>query len=258
MSTVAVIQARTGSSRLPGKVMADIGGTPMLGRVIDRVSSAQTVDVVVVATTDDPSDDPVDRLARAHGAAVFRGSVFDVLDRFHGALEAFADDDEVVRITADCPFVDPGMIDEVVRLHRSSGADFTANRLPPPAARTVPVGLDVEVTSVGLLRLAWTQAAQPHHREHVMPYLYETPGFSVEVLNLEEDLSALRWTVDTPEDLRAARQLARVAGTVGGWRELVAVVRAHPEIASLNADVMQKSVHVMDERSDLTGRARKD
>lgn len=249
MTTVAVIQARAGSSRLPGKVLETIAGMPMLERVIRRVARAQTVDQVIVATTQEPEDDIVQAVAEHAGARVVRGSRYDVLDRFHTALTDYADDDVIVRVTADCPFVDPDVIDEVVLRLRSSGAVFVANRLPPPHPRTTPVGLDVEATTVGALRLAWREATDPHHREHVMPYLYETPGIAVEVLQIDEDLSHLRWTVDTPDDLAAARALADLVGPEPfGWRDVLAVARAHPEIGAANAGHAQKDVHVIDER----------
>lgn len=249
MTTVAVIQARAGSSRLPGKVLELVGGTPMLERVIRRVARATTVDHVVVATTEEPGDDVVADLAARSGAAVHRGSSFDVLDRFHGAIAWCADDDVLVRVTADCPFIDPGLIDEAVRAREATGADFVANRLPPPYRRTTPVGLDVEVTTVGNLRRAWRRASSPHQREHVMPYLYETEGLRVHVIDLDEDLSAMRWTVDTPADLAAVRALAGLLPAEPyTWRDVLEVARAHPEIGAINGVEVQKAVTVTDDR----------
>ena len=221
----------------------------MLERVVARVRRARSVDVVLVATTTEPGDDVVAELAGRAGAEVHRGPLYDVLDRFHGALAPYAADDVVVRVPADCPFVDPGMIDDVVERLRATGADFVANRLPPPHPRTTPVGLDVEATTVGALREAHSRATLPHHREHVMPYLYETPGLRVEVVDLDEDLSHLRWTVDTAEDLAAARAIADLVGPEPfGWRDVLAVARAHPEIGALNAGHAQMDVHATDDR----------
>ncbi|HEY8721825.1 glycosyltransferase family protein [Pengzhenrongella sp.] len=250
MSVVAVIQARFGSSRLPGKVLEDVGGRPMLEKVIQRVFRATSVDDVIVATTDSVTDDSVSAVARGVGATVHRGSTLDVLDRFKTAIGLYDDADLVVRVTADCPFVDPGLIDDAVAKLRSTDADFVANRLPPPFARTYPVGLDVEVTTAAAIRCAWREATEPHQREHVMPYLYDPPGrFRVSILDLAEDLSNFRWTVDTRADLLAVRALAEVVGPEPfSWRDVLAQARKCPAIGRLNAREVQKGLRVTDER----------
>ena len=201
--TVAIIQARRSSRRLPDKVLLDIGGKPMLQRVVERTRQARRLDEVIVATTIAPEDDAIGQLCQHIGVAVTRGSVFDVLDRFYQTSLAFQAK-VVVRITADCPLIDPGVIDQVVEaffnwgkfspptsLPEEEGSrpspptslpggegskamwDFAANRLPPPWKRTFPIGLDVEVCTFAALERAWREATQPYHREHVMPYLYE-------------------------------------------------------------------------------------
>lgn len=250
MSTVGVVQARFGSSRLPGKVLEPIGGVPMLQWTLDRIGAASTVDHVVLATTTDSTDDAVAGLSAGLGYETVRGSTFDVLDRFHDVLRVVPDADVVVRVTADCPFLDPDLIDDVVRLRERTDADFAANRLPPPYARTYPVGLDVEVSTRIALETAWREATAPHHREHVMPYLYENQGrFKVAVLDLPEDLSAYRWTVDTPQDLRAARAIAaRLRPGDTNWRSVLGIVRADPALQAINASQEQKSVEVIDTR----------
>ena len=129
--TVAFIQARMGSSRLPGKVMLDINGRPMLDWVISRARRAKLVDDVAVATTTDVSDDPIEAYCKAQGVPVYRGDVFDVLDRYYQAARAFHAD-TIVRLTADCPLLDPYVVDQTVRRFYADGADFAANRLPPP------------------------------------------------------------------------------------------------------------------------------
>lgn len=193
--TVAIIQARRSSKRLPAKVLLDIGGKPMLQRVVERTRQARWLDEVIVATTIAPEDDAIGQLCRQIGVSVTRGSVFDVLDRFYQTGLAFRAE-AVVRITADCPLIDPGVLDQVVEaffnwgkpspptcpsplapLPEGEGSwvgwDFAANRLPPPWKRTFPIGLDVEVCTFAALERAWREATQPYHREHVMPYLYE-------------------------------------------------------------------------------------
>lgn len=249
MTTVCIVQARAGSSRLPGKVLEPISGVSMLGKVLTRLSRAQSIDVLIVATTTDAGDDAVEAEAERFGAIVVRGSVFDVLDRYHSALEAAPDADIVVRVTADCPFVDPDVVDLLVRTLREEGADFVANRLPPPYPRTYPIGLDVEVSTAAALETAWRDAASAHEREHVMPYLYESGNFDVRVVDLPEDLSAYRWTVDTPADLAAVRAIDALCGPEPfGWEHVLEVVMANPEVLAINADSAQKSVFDVDSR----------
>ncbi|MBN2257957.1 MAG: glycosyltransferase family protein [Anaerolineaceae bacterium] len=170
--TIAIVQGRMSSSRLPGKILMDIGGQPMLMRVVNRVRRAQTVNQVVVATTEDSSDNPVENLCHNRGVPIFRGSLYDVLDRFYQAAILFQAT-SVVRVTADCPLIDPVEIDHVVHAFHEQDVDIAANRLPPPWRRTYPIGLDVEVCKIEALERAWCEAKSPHEREHVMPYLYE-------------------------------------------------------------------------------------
>jgi spore coat polysaccharide biosynthesis protein SpsF (cytidylyltransferase family) len=163
MRTVAIIQARMGSTRLPGKVLMDLAGEPMLVRVVNRVRRAERLDEVVVATTASPSDDPIFEGCRQRGWAVERGSEKDVLDRYYRAARAHHAD-VVVRITADCPFVDAGLIDQVVGAFLGGGYDYVSNVLEP---RTYPRGLDVEVFRFSALEKAWQEDRDPSWREHV-------------------------------------------------------------------------------------------
>lgn len=249
MTTIAVIQARMGSNRLPGKVLEDLGGAPVLQRVVDRVRRASTVDTVVVATSDTPTDDALATYCAHHGIAVVRGSEHDVLSRFGDVLTAYPEARQVVRITADCPLVDPEVIDDVVAALVDGEADFAANRLPPPYPRTYPVGLDVEAVTRSALEAAMTTATAPRDREHVMPYLYTVPGrFRTVVIDLDHDLSAHRWTIDTPADLDAVRELWSLLPAEFTWHDAVRVSDEHPEIAAINAAVVQKKLDAVDER----------
>jgi spore coat polysaccharide biosynthesis protein SpsF len=262
---IAIIQARMGSSRLPGKVLLDISGQPMLARVVERVQRAGLLDGLVVATTQDATDDPLADFCRERGYNYFRGSQFDVLDRFYQAARE-QQAGTVVRITADCPLSDPTLIDQALQEFALSGVDFSANRLPPPFGRSYPIGLDIEMCSFEALERAWQEADQPHQREHVMPYFYEDArleaisptrsralsgrGFKVLLLNHVPDYGALRWTVDTPADLEFMRQ---VFDHFGGrddfsWLEVLDLVQTHPEIAALNADERHKTLREIDER----------
>ncbi len=221
--TIAIIQARMGSTRLPGKVLQDIGGQPMLVRVVQRASRAGRLDGVIVATTIDDLDDPLEELCRARGYPCWRGSRQDVLDRYYQAACEFKAT-QIVRITADCPAIDPQLIDLTVDEFRRAKADFASNRLPPPWSRTFPIGLDVEVCTFSALKRAWKDADQPFEREHVMPYFYQdiptkslrsmdnafavSPcGFRVLLVNHQPDYGTYRWTVDTPKDLALLRQI---------------------------------------------------
>ncbi|MCS7248455.1 MAG: glycosyltransferase family protein [Anaerolineales bacterium] len=286
MKRVAIIQARCGSKRLPEKVLLDIGGKPMLQRVIERTQRATQIDEVIVATTVAPEDEAIVQLCRALGVPVAQGSVLDVLDRFYRAARDFRAN-VVVRITADCPLIDPAVIDQVVKAFwewgkpsfpahfppetgNRVGWDFAANRLPPPWKRTYPIGLDVEVCTFQALERAWREATKPYHREHVMPYIYEEersvhvstlqsppvipeapPGF-FRVLRVDHDpdYGSYRWTVDTPEDLQLVRQIYAHFGSRSdfSWLEVLDLFKRHPELAQINASVPHKAVHEVDER----------
>jgi spore coat polysaccharide biosynthesis protein SpsF len=247
--TIAIIQARMGSSRLPGKVLQDIAGQPMLARVIARARRAETLDGVAVATTSEPGDDPVEALCVALGVPVYRGSLYDVLDRFYQAARTF-EAETVVRLTADCPLIDPGEIDHTVREFRAAGVDFAANRLP--WGRTVPIGLDTEVCTYAALERAWTEAKEPYEREHVMPYLYDQEGrFRVLLVNSAPSCGHLRWTVDTPEDLALVRQVYAAFPTRDDftYAEVLHLFETNPSLSQINADVKHKTFKDVDHRS---------
>jgi spore coat polysaccharide biosynthesis protein SpsF len=240
---VAIIQARMGSTRLPGKVLSDIGGQPMLARVVERARRAKTVDEVAVATTTDPADEVVAAMCAEKGYAWVRGHPADVLDRYHQAARRFQAD-VIVRLTADCPLIDPEVIDLTVRafLDADPPVDLVANRLPQ--GRTFPIGLDTEVCSFTALGQAWTHAKQPHEREHVMPYLYEVPGrFRVVLVNNDKDYGMLRWTVDTADDLELVRAIyARFKGRDDfSWIEVLKLFEKDPSLGEINAGVRHKT-----------------
>jgi spore coat polysaccharide biosynthesis protein SpsF len=233
----AIIQARLGSSRLPGKILADLAGDTMLARVVQR-SRATLVDEIVIATTANASDDPVCDEADRLGVRWYRGSEHDVLSRYVGASRECGAD-VVVRITSDCPLLDPAVVDRVVgALTRSR--DYVSNT----HVRTYPRGLDVEAFHAGTLeriaRLATSQAAH----EHVTAFVMERPAlFSVRhvVAANGADDSDLRWTVDTAEDIALVRALYARFEQAMPYQALVALVRANPELASVNSHVVQKS-----------------
>ena len=263
---IAIVQGRMGSSRLPGKILADIAGQPMLSRVFIRTSRAATVTETVFATTTDSSDYPVAEYCDFAGIPFTRGSQFDVLDRYYQAAKEY-NADVVVRITADCPIIDPDLIDNAVNTLLDGEYDFVANRLPPPFGRTYPIGLDTEVCTFTALETAWKDAKETFHREHVMPYLYEgveliaenrtlstgiSPrGFKIAQLHHITDFGDYRWTVDTPEDLEFMRQIfARFDGRDDfPWKEVLDLVHDNPELMKINAGVKHKTLKDIDERA---------
>jgi len=266
LRVVAIIQGRMTSSRLPGKILADIAGQPMLARVYMRSSRASVVDETVFATTTDSSDDPVAEYCSFSGIPFQRGSLYDVLDRYYQtARDARAE--VVVRITADCPIIDPLLIDEVVRMVTDECCDFAANRLPPPWGRTYPIGLDVEACTFKVLKKAWQDAGEPQQREHVMPWFYEgveletvnrqlqtgtSPrGFNIALLHHTTDFGDYRWTVDTPEDLEFIRQVyARFDGRDGfSWKDVLDLVHHEPGLMKINAGVQHKTLKDIDKRA---------
>lgn len=250
MKIIAIIQARMGSSRLPGKVMKDICGQPMLGWVVQRASKAQKIDEVIVAATTDDDDLVIETYCQKNRIACFRGSSTDVLDRFYQAACLFQAD-VIVRITADCPFIDPGLIDETVNAFLNSKVDFAANRLPPPFKRTYPIGLDVEVVSSAALQRAWKETSQMYEREHVTPFFYEKAGrFNTLALDYNQDLGSLRWTVDTPQDLEFIRQVAnKLKCRIDfSWKDVLEVLRSNPELEKINAQIKHKTFRDVDEK----------
>lgn len=193
----AILQARMSSTRLPGKVMKPLAGRPMIERHLERLRRSATLDRIVVATSEDPSDDPLAAHLQGIGAEVFRGPLADVLGRFVGAIRGLDLAGPIVRLTADCPLADPGVIDDCVYLHARLGVDYASNGL----RRTYPHGLDVEVMHRETLEAAAREAEDPYEREHVTPFIYRRPErFTLGHLTQGRDESRLRWTVDTPED----------------------------------------------------------
>jgi len=248
--TVAIVQGRMASSRLPDKILKDINGKPMLAWVVDQARKARFIDQVVVATTLDPSDDAVEIYCHKNHILCYRGSMHDVLDRFYQAARLYQAD-VVVRFTADCPLLDPQLVDRVLEEFFNAGADFAANRLPPPFTRTYPIGLDTEVATFSALERAWKEATAKHDREHVMPYLYEEENrFKVVRVEYEKNYGWVRWTVDTQTDLELVRKLAvRIQDKPAfTWLDVLEIYLNEPGLAEINADVKHRTMFDVDER----------
>jgi spore coat polysaccharide biosynthesis protein SpsF len=200
---LAILQARMSSTRLPGKVLRPVLGVPMLARQIERLQRAQRIDKLILATSRDASDDAIEACCRELGIDCYRGSLDDVLDRFVQAARPFAPE-HVVRLTADCPLTDPALIDQLIALHLAQAADYSTNANPA----SFPDGLDAEVIRFAVLEQAWREAQQGSEREHVTLYIVNRRAqFQVEVLSSAVDLSALRWTVDEPDDLELVEKI---------------------------------------------------
>lgn len=239
LAVLAILQARVSSSRLPNKVLAPLLGDAMLARQIERLRRAETIDRLVVATSDHASDDPLAELSTRLGVACHRGSLDDVLGRFAGAYAAFGPATHVARLTGDCPLADPAVIDRVVRHHIACGADYTTNAVQP----TWPDGLDVEVMRATVLQRTFVEARLPSEREHVTPYIYKHPEwFRVEHVRGERDLSSLRWTVDEPADLAFVTEVYAALypqNPAFATDDVLALLECRPELAQINSSALR-------------------
>ena len=250
MKNVLIIQARMASSRLPGKVLLPLKGKPMLQWVVERASHSKIIDCCMVATTTDSSDDAIEQWCNENRVRVYRGSQFDVLDRYYQAAVS-VNADNIIRVTADCPLIDPYLIDELFGLYIKEQADFAANRLPPPWHRTYPIGLDTEIVSMKMLKTAWENATEKYEREHVMPWFYDTPGrCRIYIRDHSVDYGMHRWTVDTHEDYQMMQALfEKIDPHNASWTDVLKVISKNPELEMINAGSKAKDVKVVDTRS---------
>jgi spore coat polysaccharide biosynthesis protein SpsF len=234
-SVGAIVQARMSSTRLPGKVLKEAAGKPLLAHLLERLSRARTLDRIVVATSTYRRDDAIAKLCGQLGVPVFRGSETDLLDRYFRAAEEFGFD-VVVRVTADCPLIDPELVDEKVEffLQNRGRFDLVTNRHP----LTYPDGLDFDVLSREALGHAWRSATAPHHREHTVPFFWETGMRVHNFVDPENLFQRHRWTLDYPEDYELIRRIIEALHREGehfGTREVLAFLDKNPELPSLNA-----------------------
>lgn len=241
MRVVAIIQARMGSTRLPGKVMKDLCGDTVLARVVHRTRRARRLDEVVIATTTKPADDVIVRECERLGVACFRGDEADVLDRYYQcALEYNAD--AVVRVTSDCPLIDPELIDRHVDrlLARWNEVDFVTNMM----RQSYPLGLAVEALPMDVLARMKRMSQTDELKEHVTTLAYAQPDrFHIEHVLYSTDLSYMRWTVDTAEDLEVVRLIVSHFGhDKFRWTEVLPLLEKHPEWLQINQHVAQKIV----------------
>ncbi len=241
MRVVAIIQARMGSTRLPGKVLKDLAGDTVLARVVNRSRRAKLLDGVVVATTERPADDVIVRECERLGVPCFRGDEADVLDRYYRAAKQFAAE-VIVRITSDCPLIDPELIEEHVSrlLDRWAQVDFVTNMARP----SYPLGLAVEVMPFDVLARMHRMSDTAELREHVTTLAYVKPDlFRIAHVSYPHDLSHLRWTLDTREDLELLRLMVQQFGSDRfSWTEMLSLAQQHPDWMEINRHISQKSV----------------
>ncbi len=232
----AIIQARMSSTRLPGKVLKVIDDRPMLFYMLERVAQAQQIDQVVLATSSEKEDDEIVDFCRRQEVLCFRGNLDDVLDRYYQAAKSF-NGDPVVRLTADCPIIDPQVIDSLIEIFKDGQFDYVANTCPPEGM-TYPEGMDVEIFSFHALEKAWKETVKPSDREHVTFYFWKNPNlFSIFRHDLHRSFADYRLTVDYPQDFDA---ISRILNHFYPERpfftmeEVIAYLDEHPDIKSLN------------------------
>jgi spore coat polysaccharide biosynthesis protein SpsF (cytidylyltransferase family) len=235
IKNLCIVQARVGSTRLPGKVLMNLGGKTVLERVLERAAASRYLSEVAVATGIGAENLPIVKLCAAKKIRVFCGSENDVLDRFY-QLAKLVKPKNIVRITADCPLLDPRVIDLVVNAHCCSGADYTTNAVPP----TFPDGEDVEVFTFSALKRAWDKAALMSEREHVTPYIRNHPhSFKMRSVRNSADLSGKRWTLDNPEDLKFISAVYRAFKGRGifGMQDVLRLLSQRPELEKVNGAI---------------------
>lgn len=236
---IAIIQARMGSTRLPGKILLEVEGKTVFERAVERTQLAKAVERVIVAIPDDASNDELAQFCEERGMEFFRGSEGDVLDRYYQTAKSVGAI-HIARITSDCPLVDPKVIDHVADEYFKSECDYiSTGRM----VSSYPDGLDTEIFSFTALERAWKEAKLPSEREHVTPYIWNHPEFfKVETVNYERDLSMLRWTVDEPRDLEFVRRVYHELGeNMFSMEDILKLLERCPEIGAINSNIVRNS-----------------
>ncbi len=230
MKIVAITQARVSSTRLPGKVLKNLGSKTVLDLHLKRIKLAKNIDKIIVATTDEPEAEKIVQIADANDVKCFQGSLQDVLDRFYKALEYEAPV-YVVRLTSDCPLIDPIYIDDAIDKFLASGADYAANCLNP----TLPDGIDVEVFKFEALKDAWQNAKLKSEREHVTSYIRDCGKFKIFSIEYPVNWGEVRLTLDTFQDYEVLNELVKQCGEEASLETYVNYLSVHPELAQLNS-----------------------
>ncbi|MFJ8234649.1 cytidylyltransferase domain-containing protein [Ureibacillus sp. NPDC094379] len=243
MKVAAIIQARMGSTRLPGKILKNINGKTLLEYQLERVKRTKNIDQIIVATTIKENEQPIIELCEKIGIDYYRGSEDDVLSRYYETAKHYHVD-VIVRLTSDCPLIDPKVIDKVVHcyLHNHSTFNYVSNTLE----RTYPRGLDTEVFSFEALTKAYHEAVLPRDREHVTAYFYSNPSL-FKLLNVRNDqnFERYRWTVDTEEDFKLIKLIIRELykfNELFSLEDVIKLLKIHPEWNEINAHIEQKKL----------------
>lgn len=233
MKVIALLQARVSSSRLPGKVLKPLMGQAMIVRQIERINRSERIDKLVVATSDEQTDDDLANLLEQLDISVFRGDLNNVLDRYYRAAQLYQPE-HIVRLTADCPLIDPKVIDLVIAEHLKNNTDYTSNTL----TRSYPDGLDVEVLSFNALEKAWRQATLQSEQEHVTPFIRNhSELFSQHNVANDQDFSDMRWTVDIIEDFNLIEQIYEALYLIKpefSTQDVLQLIKERPELKTIN------------------------
>lgn len=243
MKIIAIIQARMGSTRLPGKVLKKVKNKPLLEYQLERIQQSQLINEIVIATTQNEKDRKIIEFCNVRDIYVFQGSEDNVLERYFQAAKEY-EADVIVRLTSDCPLIDPNLIDEVIRLYLESknSVEYASNTL----VRSYPRGLDIEVFSFEALEQAYQQSTLESEKEHVTPFIYNRPE-RFKLVNLEslEDYSYHRWTVDTEEDFELIKKIIEVTYPHTKdvkWKDIIKIMKQNLSWIEINAHIEQKKM----------------
>ena len=238
MRVVAIVQARMGSTRFPGKILVPLCGKPMLAQVLQRIRAANGIDSLIVATTIEREDDVLAEWLESSGIPCFRGATHDVLDRYYRCAKEVGAE-VIVRVTADDPLKDPEIVEEAIQILSSSPSiDYVSNTIEP----SYPEGLDIEVFRFAALERAAKEALLPSEREHVTPFIWKNPGkFEIKSFKMTPDRSSWRWTVDKENDLKFVENLLKqfACDPMVSYRDLIGYIEAHPYLMEINTGTMR-------------------
>lgn len=248
MKFLVVIQARMGSSRLGGKVLMEVGGKKVIDHVLDRVKQSKLIDEVVVATSISKNNLPLIAHISTRGDRVFVGSENDVLDRYYQISKLF-EPQNIVRITADCPMIDPEVIDKTIQSFLNSGVEYCSNCM---GLNVYPDGMDVEVFTRGALETAWKEATKPSEHEHVTPYIRDSGKFSMGAFEAPEDYSNIRVTLDEERDLKTLTAIFDKLNGKIDYRinDIIEILKKNPEIAAINGSIIRNEGYIKSLKND--------
>lgn len=248
MKVLGIIQVRLDSTRLPKKALLDLMGKPMIIQLLNRATKSEMLDEIIIATTTNSSDDEIEQVVKSYGLNVYRGNVDDVLDRYYKAAKKY-DAEIIVRITGDCPLLDPDIVDKAVRFFQENDYDYISNVIKP----TYPDGLDIEVFSFDSLEDAWKNATLKSEREHVTPYIRKPENFKVGNFENDTDLSDMRWTVDEQKDIDFVREIYKnlyPKKQLFLMSDILKLLKEKPELMDINSGINRNEGYVKSLKED--------